>query len=74
MTDDTRFENIEFKLAHLEQALAELNDVVTRQQRELDSARERLQRLADRTAAAAESQAGSDPQSFDPSFEKPPHY
>lgn len=64
-----RLDTIEEKLAHLEQALAELNDVVTRQQKEIDRALDRNQRLMDKIAALE-----SD---FGPSataHEKPPHY
>jgi SlyX protein len=67
MTD--RIDAIEEKLAHLERAVAELNDVVTRQQKELDRALDRNQRLMEKIAALE-----SD---FGPSataHEKPPHY
>ena len=40
-----RIDALEFKVAHLEQALQELSDVVYRQQRELDSLRDRNQLL-----------------------------
>jgi SlyX protein len=64
-----RIDAIEEKLAHLERAVAELNDVVTRQQKELDRALDRNQRLMEKIAALE-----SD---FGPSataHEKPPHY
>ena len=64
-----RLDAIEEKLAHLEQAVSELSDVVARQQKELDRALERNQRLIDKIAALE-----SD---FGPSataHEKPPHY
>ncbi len=64
-----RLDAIEEKLAHLERALAEISDVVVRQQKELDQALERNQRLGDKIAALE-----SD---FGPSataYEKPPHY
>jgi SlyX protein len=60
---------IEEKLAHLERAVNELSDVVARQQKELDRATDRHQRLMDKLAAME-----SD---FGPSAtaeEKPPHY
>jgi SlyX protein len=65
----SRLDAIEEKLAHLEQAVSELSDVVARQQKELDRALERNQRLIDKIAALE-----SD---FGPSataHEKPPHY
>jgi len=64
-----RLDAIEEKLAHLEQAISQLSDVVARQQKELDSALERNQRLVEKLAAIE-----SD---FGPSataHEKPPHY
>ena len=64
-----RLEAIEIKLAHLERAVAEISDVVARQQKELDRALDRNQRLMDKIAALE-----SD---FGPSataHEKPPHY
>ena len=67
MTD--RLESIEIKLAHLEQALAEISDVVARQQKELDLALDRNQRLMEKIAAIeSESGAGAT------AYEKPPHY
>lgn len=64
-----RLDQIEEKLAHLERAVSELSDVVARQQKELDRATDRHQRLVDKLAAME-----SD---FGPSAtaeEKPPHY
>ncbi len=64
-----RLDAIEEKLAHLESAVQELSDVVARQQKELDMALQRNQRLLDKIAAME-----SD---FGPSataHEKPPHY
>ena len=65
----SRLDAIEEKLAHLESAVQELSDVVARQQKELDLALQRNQRLLDKIAAME-----SD---FGPSataHEKPPHY
>lgn len=64
-----RLDAIEEKLAHLEQAVSELSDVVARQQKDLDRAVARNQQLTDKLAALE-----SD---FGPSataHEKPPHY
>ena len=64
-----RIDAIEEKLAHLERAVNELSDVVTRQQREIDSARDRNQRLMDKFASLeSESSASAT------AYEKPPHY
>ena len=64
-----RLDAIEEKLAHLEQAISELSDVVARQHKELERALDRNQRLTEKLAALE-----SD---FGPSAtaqEKPPHY
>ncbi len=64
-----RLEAIEIKLAHLERAVAEISDVVARQQKELDRALDRNQRLMEKIAAI-ESEAGASATAH----EKPPHY
>ena len=64
-----RLEAIEIKLAHLERALAQISDVVARQQKELDRALDRNQRLMEKLAAL-ESDFGASPSAN----EKPPHY
>lgn len=70
MTDerDTRIETLEIKLAHLEHTLQELNDVVVRQQRDIDGLRLRSQQLAQQLEAAEG--GASDPGVI----EVPPHY
>lgn len=67
MTQDTRIEALESRLAHLEQGLQELSDALYRQQRELDALRLRNQQLL------AETEAGAPGASLT-SFERPPHY
>jgi uncharacterized coiled-coil protein SlyX len=69
MSDAARLEALEFKLAHLEHALGALNEVVTRQQRELDEARARLKRVVERLAEW-QPPAGASADGY----EKPPHY
>jgi len=64
-----RLDAIEEKVAHLERALNDLSDVVARQQKELDRALERNQRLLDKIAAI-ESESGPSATGY----EKPPHY
>ena len=64
-----RLEAIEIKLAHLEAAVAEISDVVARQQKELDRALDRNQRLIEKIAAI-ESESGTSATAY----EKPPHY
>jgi SlyX protein len=60
---------IEEKLAFLERAVNELSDVVARQQKELDRATDRHQRLLDKLSAM-ESDWGASATAE----EKPPHY
>jgi SlyX protein len=64
-----RLDAIEEKVAHLERALNDLSDVVARQQKELDRALERNQRLLDKIAAIE-----SEPAPSATAYEKPPHY
>jgi SlyX protein len=59
MTD--RLEAIEIKLAHLERAVAEISDVVARQQKELDRALDRNQRLMEKIAAIESESAAPAP-------------
>ncbi len=66
--DKERLENIEVKLAHLEQALQQISDEVARQQQQLDAALSRAQRLSNRL----EELEGGGTSATD--FEKPPHY
>ena len=64
-----RLEAIEIKLAHLEAAMAEISDVVARQQKELDRALDRNKLLQEKIAAI-ESESGASATAH----EKPPHY
>jgi SlyX protein len=63
-----RIDALEFKVAHLERALQELSDVMYRQQRELNSLRDRNQQLVEQVQQLEE--RGGDPQGV----EIPPHY
>lgn len=69
MSPTDRIEQLEEKLAFLERAVNELSDVVARQQKELDRATDRHQRLMDKLAAM-ESDFGASATAE----EKPPHY
>jgi SlyX protein len=69
MTQPTRLDQIEIKLAHLERALAELNEVVIRQQREIELLivrHRQLKHQLELLEAGGGASAGG--------FEKPPHY
>jgi SlyX protein len=63
-------EQIETKIAFLEHANAELSDVVTRQQRDIDGLRDQIAALATRIQALHESAAS--PRTAEE--ERPPHY
>ena len=68
MTDTTRVESVEFKVAHLERALQELSDVVYRQQREIEALLELQRRLRDQVEDLDSRRADPD------AVEIPPHY
>jgi SlyX protein len=70
MSQPTRLDQIEIKLAHLERALNELNDVVIRQQREIELLTARNRQLKHQLEGL---EAGGDGTSAE-GFEKPPHY
>jgi SlyX protein len=69
MTEPTRLDQIEIKLAHLERALSELNDVVIRQQREIELLTARNRQLKQQLEAL---EAGGG--TSDDGLERPPHY
>ncbi len=69
MNDQARFESLEIKLMHLEDALAGLGDANARMQRELTELRARLRVLAERSAGHDEPQGASAS-----AHEPPPHY
>jgi SlyX protein len=68
VSQDTRVELIEIKVAHLERALQELSDVLFRQQQQIDAQNARHLRLLERLESA---DANASPES---QFEVPPHY
>ena len=63
-----QIETLEFKVAHLERALQELSDVLYRQQRELDTLRNRTQQMVEQVQQLED--RGADPTRV----EIPPHY
>jgi uncharacterized coiled-coil protein SlyX len=69
MTEQNRLDSIEFKLAHLEQSIQQISDVVAKQQSQLDAAIARAQRLAGRLE-----ELESGPGTSATALEKPPHY
>jgi uncharacterized coiled-coil protein SlyX len=66
--NDERQTRIEERLAHQEQAIAELGDVLHRQQQQLDRLEALCRQLGERFVALQQNGAG------DPRDEKPPHY
>jgi SlyX protein len=64
-----RITELEIKLAHLEQAVNELSDVLYRQQGMLERLESSYESLQQRVNSAGD--AASNP---DPEDEKPPHY
>ena len=66
---EQRLDQLEIKVAYLEQANAELSDEMFRQRRELEALREQLSALTGRFEAAQ-----AQPTAYTPEEEKPPHY
>ncbi len=66
---EERFIDLESRLAHQDQLLRELNDVVTDQQAKIMRLEELCRSLIDRVKAV-----GDGPQEGDPGNERPPHY
>lgn len=64
-----RLEQVEVRITYLEQANAELSDVVFAQRQEILALRARLDGLVDRFEAAQAS-----PTTYSAEDEKPPHY
>ena len=66
---DPRIEQLEMKVAYLEQANSELSDELFRQRRQIEELRERISTLTGRLEAAQ-----SQPTAYTPEQERPPHY
>ena len=64
-----RITEIEIKLAHTEQALTELSDVLYQQQQLIDRMQQRMETLQHRVDASNAGSAGPDG-----ADDKPPHY
>ena len=64
-----RLEQIEVRIAYLEQANAELSDALIRQQQEVKALREQIAAMTQRFEAAQ-----SAPTTYTLEDEKPPHY
>lgn len=66
---EKRLEQLETKVAYLEQATTELSDELFRQRRELEVLRGQIATLTSRFDTAQ-----SQPTTYTPEDEKPPHY
>ncbi|MFD2110636.1 SlyX family protein [Thiorhodococcus fuscus] len=66
---ETAIADLQVRLTYQEDDLSQLNLTVARQQQEIDSLRQELQRL--RELIASQAQNGSSPA---PAHESPPHY
>ena len=66
---EERFVDLETRLAHQDQMLHELNDVVTDQQAKIMQLEELCRSLIDRVRSLGEGLPGGDP-----ADERPPHY
>lgn len=66
---EERFVNLESRLAHQDQMLAELNDVVTDQQARIMQLEELCRSLIERVRSLGEGMPAGDP-----ADERPPHY
>lgn len=66
---EERFIDLETRLAHQDQLLHELNDVVTRQQAKIMQLEELCTRLVSRVRSLADATPDTEP-----GVEKPPHY
>jgi len=65
---DEPMERVQSKIAYLEQAVAEISDVVFRQHREIQSLEAQLKAIRERLAGAA----ADEPRTGE--LERPPHY
>jgi SlyX protein len=67
MTENTRLDALETRLAHLERGLQDLSDALYLQQRQLDALRLRNQQLLTEVEGGSQATSLTAP-------EKPPHY
>jgi SlyX protein len=65
-TTDTRINDLEIRMAHQDQTIADLNDVITAQWKKLDALERQLKRLSDELESMDVGDA--------PANQKPPHY
>jgi SlyX protein len=63
---ETRLNDLEIRVAHQDQTIAELNDVITAQWKKLDALERQMQRLGEELEAMDAGEI--------PANQKPPHY
>ena len=61
-----RLDGLEIRIAHQDQAIAELNDVVTQQWQSIDALNRQMQRMLEEVQALTPAREGPEP--------PPPHY
>lgn len=66
ITPETRLQDLEIRMAHQDQTIADLNDVITAQWKKLDALERQLQRLGEELEAMDTGQPLAS--------QKPPHY
>ncbi len=69
MTDTSRIDALEIRLAHQERMIEDLNQIITAQWKDIDRLKRAIERLGDRLASA-ETAIGSNPADEPP----PPHW
>lgn len=69
MTDTSRLDALEIRIAHQDQAIEDLNETITAQWKEIDRLKREVERLSDRVASA-EAAIGPDGGEEPP----PPHW
>ncbi len=69
MTDSSRLDALEIRIAHQDEAIDDLNKMITDQWKEIDRLMREIMKLEDRLASA-ENSMGSDPGDEPP----PPHW
>lgn len=65
-TTDIRINDLEIRMAHQDQTIADLNEVITAQWKKLDALERQLKRLGEELETMDQTEA--------PANQKPPHY
>jgi SlyX protein len=65
-TTETRIQNLEIRMAHQDQTIADLNDVITAQWKKLDALERQMKRMSEELETMDQGDI--------PANQKPPHY